>query len=448
MTKRRAHFQAFGYEPLRMKPAHFASGFFIALTQQVYPNELLNKVAVIKANKGLLGDYTVESLFARLQEDKLIAETMTQEDVGLLRVQMNGIVNNDSAMYPAFPPYRPKGNDYTFISPRMLTTANRTDGFAGFFVFTILEQTKSGMAVLKVGHELAKEPQGALEQFIEPLRNDENPETRDLQEDYERDFGELDQARINEISGNMQAETDALKCLCANMQGYSHYKKIRYYVLGLLAWLMSYMLKTASQTQSKTSLMFFDFTGKKGGRIRSQSQACYARLRETVRRSYIEFADAGRFDPNPFDEGLFNPRVRNSRTRPEDTDFKFLETHFSDLALRMGYIQPRASQVPQKHFELQPDTLRVLMLSVLDGDAQNAITLDKVCERLKETWHIVMGGLSKDIKTLRSQHYFGFDEEDLQKNTTAFSRHLQKLNMAFEPSDGLVLCSRDIGEIL
>ena len=43
MTKRQAHFRAFGYEPRRMKPAHFASGFFIALTGQVYANEVLNK---------------------------------------------------------------------------------------------------------------------------------------------------------------------------------------------------------------------------------------------------------------------------------------------------------------------------------------------------------------------------------------------------------------------
>ena len=443
MTKRQAHFQAFGYEPLRMKPAHFASGFFIALTGQVYANELLNKVAVIRANRGLLQGYTAEDVLAELQADELVAQTMTQADVELLRVQVNGVVNNDAAMYPAFRPYRPKGNDYTFISPRVLTTANRTDGFAGLFVFTILGETASGMAVLDAGRALAAEPQGTLEQLVEPLLEDEDPETRELLESYERDFGVLDQTRITGIAADMQAETDALQRLCANMQGYSHYKKIRYYVLGLLAWLMSYMLKTASPEQSETPLLFFDFMSEKDGRIRSQSQACYARLRETVRRSYSEFAASGRFDPDPITAGLFSPK-----TRPEDTDFKFLETHFSNLALRMGYVQPRASRVPQKHFELQPDTLRVLMLSILDVDAGNAITLDGACERLGETWRVVVGGLGSDLAALRDQDYFGFDEEDLRHNTAAFSQHLKSLNMAFEPSDGLVLCSTDIGEVL
>lgn len=121
MDKKQAHFEAFGYEPLRMKPAHFASGFFMALSGGVHANELLNKVAVTKANKGLLDDYAPEEVLARLRNDKLIADTMAQPDVELLRIQVNGVVNNDDAMYPAFSPYRPKGNDYTFISPRVLT---------------------------------------------------------------------------------------------------------------------------------------------------------------------------------------------------------------------------------------------------------------------------------------------------------------------------------------
>ena len=443
ITKRQAHFQAFGYEPLRMKPAHFASGFFIALTGHVYANELLNKVAVIQANKGLQRGYSAEDVLAKLQAGKLVARTMTQADVELLRVQVNGVVNNDDAMYPAFHPYRPKGNDYTFISPRVLTTANRTDGFAGLFVFNILGETHSGRAILDAGRALASEPQGALEQFVEPLLDDEDPETQDLQESYERDFGMLEPARIAATAVEMQAETAALQLLCANMQGYSHYKKIRYYVLGLLAWLMSYILKTACPRQSGPPLLFFDFMGEKHGRIRSQSQTCYARLRETVRRSYTEFAASGRLHPDPIAAGLFS-----RKKRPEDTDFRFLETHFNDLALRMGYAQPRAARVPQKHFELQPDTLRVLMLSILDIGGGSAVTLDDVCERLGETWSVVVGALGTDLETLRDQDYFGFDEEDLRHNTAAFSQHLKNLNMAFEPSDGLVLCSTDIGEVL
>ena len=443
MSKRQAHFQAFGYEPRRMKPAHFASGFFIALTGRVYANEVLNKVAVIRATKGLQEGYTAEDVFARLREDEVIARSVAQADVELLRVQLNGVVNNDAAMFPAFRPYRPAGNDYTFLSPRVLTDSARTDGFAGFFVFTVLGETALGKAVLDAGRALADEPSGTLEQLVEPLLADEEPLVRELRESYESDFGVLDAARLAAIAADMQTETEALARLCANMQGYTHYRKIRFYVLGLLAWLMSYMLKTASNGPSGRPLLFFDFTGRKDGRIRSQSQACYARVRETVRRSYREFAACGRFDSDPIAAGVFSPKKR-----PDEVDFKFLEEHFNDLALRMGYIQPRASQVPLKHFELQPDTLRVLMLSVPGIESGNAVPLDDVCERLGEIWSVVVGALGRDLEALREQDYFGFDEEDLRHNTAAFVHRLKSLNMAFEPSDGLVLCSADIGEVL
>ena len=38
-SRKQAHFEALGYEPLRMKPAHFASGFFLALTGRVCSDE-------------------------------------------------------------------------------------------------------------------------------------------------------------------------------------------------------------------------------------------------------------------------------------------------------------------------------------------------------------------------------------------------------------------------
>lgn len=443
MTKRQAHFRAFGYEPRRMKPAHFASGFFIALTGQVYGNEVLNKVAVTGATKGLQEGYTAEDVFARLQKDGLISGGIAQANVELLRVQVNGVVDNDAAMFPAFRPYRPPGNDYTFFSPRMLTNSARTDGFAGFFVFTVLDATASGKAVLDAGRALADEPSGTLEQFVEPLLADEEPESRELRESYESDFGVLDPTRVATVAADMQTETKALERLCTNMQGYSHYKKIRFYILGLLAWLMGYMLKTASNRPSVRPLLFFDFTGRKEGRVRSQSQACYARLRESVRRSYHAFATCGRFDSDPITAGVFS-----SKKRPDEVDFKFLEEHFNDLAVRMGYVQPRAAQVPLKHFELHPDTLRVLMLSVAGTEAGNAIPLDDVCERLGEIWSVVVGALGRDLEALQQQDYFGFDEEDLRHNTAAFAHRLKSLNMAFEPSDGLVLCSTDIGEVL
>lgn len=439
--KRQAHFEALGYEPLRMKPAHFASGFFLALTGRVYSNELLNQVAVTKANRGLVGGYAPEAVFRRLRDENLIADRMKPAEVELLRIQVNGVVNNDAAMYPAFNPYRPAGNDYTFISPRLLTGTRRTDGYAGYFVARVLAAAAPGIEVIDFAREVADESPGTLERFVNPLLADGDAEPFELEEKYERQFGQLDAPRIVRIAGQMQAQTEALARLCRNLADYSHYRRIRYVVLGLLAWLMRYLLVTAAVRRSRT--MLFDFVGEKDGPIRSQSRACYARLRETVRRAYLDFAAAGGFADNPVEMGVFA-----RANRPDEQDFKFLEEHFGNLTLRMGYAQPRASRVQQKHFELQPDTLRVLLMTILHEDPARAMTFDQVCSRLRDTWDILVGGGASDYEALRTNGYFGFDEADLDLNAVAFADRLKGLNLAVEPSDGLVLCSRNVGEAL
>ena len=81
-------------------------------------------------------------------------------------------------------------------------------------------------------------------------------------------------------------------------------------------------------------LLLFDFVGDKDGPIRSQSRTCYARSRERVRGAYVDLASAGHFSEDPVEGGVF---VR--KNRENENDFKFLEQHFGDLALRMGYAQ-------------------------------------------------------------------------------------------------------------
>ena len=205
MNKRDAHFRAFGYEPLRMKPAHFASGFFTALTGRVYADELLNRVAVTSAGRGLLESYSPERVLETLKEKRLIADGLTQPDVELLRKQVNGIVDNDAAMFPAHRPYRAKGNDYTFISPRLLTTANPHRRLRG--VLRPHRARRDRARQDRAGRRtraLANEPSGTLEQFVEPLLRGVDPQPRDLRDKYEEDFGVLDPAEMARIAAAMR----------------------------------------------------------------------------------------------------------------------------------------------------------------------------------------------------------------------------------------------------
>lgn len=122
-------------------------------------------------------------------------------------------------------------------------------------------------------------------------------------------------------------------------------------------------------------------------------------------------------------------------------DFKFLEEHDSDLAVRIGFAQPRAHQARRKHFELQPDTTRMLLLSVITPD-NPLVTFEDVAAALRDIWGVSFGGCEDDLNTLRNNGYEGLDDDaDLEPNRNAFVDLLKRLNLATEPSDGLVLCA-------
>lgn len=119
------------------------------------------------------------------------------------------------------------------------------------------------------------------------------------------------------------------------------------------------------------------------------------------------------------------------------SDYSFLAEHYLELAVRMGMAQPRSGST-YKHFELQPDTMRTLLLSVIPPGAVEEISC--VAPRLRETWGVVFGGCPDDRSYLRADGYSGIDEEDLfGVDRVGFIRLAKKLNMASEPSDGLVL---------
>jgi hypothetical protein len=62
---------------------------------------------------------------------------------------------------------------------------------------------------------------------------------------------------------------------------------------------------------------------------------------------------------------------------------------------------------------------------------------------------VCFGACDNDNSILRENGYTGLDQdEDLEKNSVAFVDMLKKLNLAVEPSDGLVLCAVDPEELL
>jgi hypothetical protein len=123
-----------------------------------------------------------------------------------------------------------------------------------------------------------------------------------------------------------------------------------------------------------------------------------------------------------------------------------LRDHFDELALRMSLARPRSGYA-NKHFETQPDTLRSVLLSVVEPG--EAVRLDDLALRLRKTWGLVFGGRTDDHRLLAEHGYQGMDEDDLRRvNQRGFIRLAQALSMACEPSDGLVLFGRHVDTLI
>lgn len=84
----------------------------------------------------------------------------------------------------------------------------------------------------------------------------------------------------------------------------------------------------------------------------------------------------------------------------------------------------------------------MLVSSVLIGE--EILPLPQLAERLKQIWGICFGGCVDDHSELQETGYLGLDEDDdLRANREALVRLLKTMDLAEEPSDGLVLCALD-----
>lgn len=438
--KRPIHFAAIGYEPMRMKPVHFATGFFLSTTNKSYQLELLNKmVCHSSSRKGLQGDYTPERIYELLQENDMISFKISQGDLKILRMQLNGVVDNDDAVFPAFRPYSEFGVDYTVISDRFLfdSKSHRKDGYAGHFIHQILNNSSEGQVIIEFAKNCISTHETPLERLVEPLIEKED-DAIEWQNPYQSVFGELSSERLNEITRLMELQTKSIVNLCHNLEGVaSHETKLRDLIIGLCSWLFIYNVKV-SNFGKNSLLLLMDFLGGKNKRIRASSQNSFSLQREKFYQSYLNLRELGLLE---FEDTIF---IKSPKKGP---DFSFLDEHFLDLSVRIGFAQPRAMQVRRKHFELQPDTARILLMSVIPRT--EIIPFDKIALDLRDVWGICIGSCPDDQNLLQEHGFIGLDHDtDLEPNTSAFIELLKKLNLAIEPSDGLVLCAPNPEDLL
>ena len=292
-----------------------------------------------------------------------IADTMTKKELDLIRRQLHALLNNDQAVNAAFRPFSTLGNDYTGTSELFLSRHNRVDGYAGAFIYQILDATREGKEVLKFAKETIAEPDDTLTLWRGPSSGRRAPEDAiDLLAEYTLKFGDLTSERLQLISQKMRMETKAPRCaLPQSERAEIEIFEIASFRSGFGDMAVWYLLKMSAPGDQRPTLLL-DFSDRADSRLRAQSRWCYNRHYNNVLELYDRWNREGSYASDIEEEGVF--AKKNGKKPSRGSDYTFLAEHYLELAVRMGLARPRSGS-PYKHFELQPDTLRTLLLSVV-----------------------------------------------------------------------------------
>lgn len=436
-AERRVHAAILGYQPFRMKPVHFATSFFLALTGRYYALEHLNKTSVPKAapksRKGLPDEYVSDVLYPLLIEAERLNSGVSIDDFRSLRSHLNAAYNNDgSALNPAFAPYDSFGTDYSAPSLRYISNKSKNHGYSGSFVVHVLSSTDLGRQVLDGSKRLLDLSPPPLALLGAPLLDETDEEWDDK---YESQLGIPSPNRLQAVAEDMLLQTQALVRLVKNLEVARSPYAIRYLIIGLCSWLFVYMMRRGNTEP----LLLIDCQQGSNPRIRAQSRATYARQLDIFSSCYDKWwaANYDRTvsvdDWEKFDDSAAARQI--------------LDEHFRDLGVRIGIVQPRAPSAKRKHVELQADTLRVLALSLLEPG--EVLTISEFAKALRSSWCVCAGAHPDDARLLREQRFGPIDvDEDLQPNAEKFRALLVRLGLAVEPSDGLTLCAIDAEELI
>ena len=435
-AQRRVYGAALGYQPMRMKPVHFATSFILALTGRSYRLELLNKASVpratAKVGSRIADEYVAENLLPVLVEEGRLAPGIDEASFRVLRSHLNAAFNNDGgALGPGFAPHKTFGVDYSAPSVRYICGMSKNHGLSGTFVTRVLAATELGRGVLDACRAVLELPPPPLEALGRPLLDDEPEEWAD---NYDEQFGDPDPALVEAHAALMLPRTEALARLLATLLRDRSVYALRYMVVGICLWLFSYlMLRRRAEP-----LLLIDALEGRNARIRTQSRATYARELDRFAHSFDQWRAEEGAESEPTDWEAF---AGSSEAR------KVIEDHFRDLGVRIGVVQPRAPAARRKHIELQADTLRVLAMTVLEED--EVVSVVEFANRLRSVWRVCSGSAPDDLDLLREQGYGPLDaDEDLEPNARAFHELLVRLGLAVSPSDGLTLCALRAGEVI
>lgn len=429
----RLYGNAFGFNTdRRVKPVHFATGFFVALLGRQYEQQILNKTVAFSQTKTLEGDYSLSNLRNLLLREERISSDIDLSALHALRKQLRCLANNDDAVYPAYTGKAGFGCDYSTASADVLTKNKDNDGFSGLFVFSVLDQTPNGQAILGIARGWLGQKDTTWRSVVEPLLEGEAIDEDSVGRYENKGLGELTAKRLKRIAKLMAVQTEAVLTLCTNAEELmASETKLRVLIIGLCLWLFRYLVLEGFEKPHLAGIALVDMTGDSSSKMRSQSRWSFSRVREGLIEAFERFESTGRFADC---EDAWKHVETKLAGRPKFEEF------YRELGLRSGLAQPRSSRIAAKHFELQPETARVVVMSTLKVQ-EGLISFTSLLDRIFNTWGLCFGGRPNDGPILTGLGYTGLDQDqDLTPNAEALTSLLSDLGLATRFSDGLVMC--------
>ena len=373
------YYKSLAYQPMQMKPVHFATSFLLALCRKYRKLELLNKASCPKATEKKADDeYVAENLFQFLKDnnESVLGTQIELQDFKLLRQHLNNAYNNDgAALGPSFPPYSTFGCDNTMPSLEYLSNKSKNHGNSGAFVWLALNSSNSGKKFLSLAKSIAENADSPAAKLGKPLIVEGT-------EDYEHDpsclCGNPSMEFLLSASNLMIPQTESLNRLATHLEKHPTAFALRNLLLGLGSWLLLYQIRRIVNCEK--TVFFCDFSGDTKSRLRAKSAACYSRQLGLFGRSLHLWIEN--------DPSVLNSDEREVFTKLGERVVQDLEEHFRDFSVRIGWAQPRTG-TSVKYFRPQPDTMRVLLMSVLEPD--EVCTMDEIADRLRKHWNLVFG---------------------------------------------------------
>jgi len=498
--RRRINADHIGFDPDRMKTVHIANGLFTEILEIYYPTDLINRL-VVNERRQLPRDarrqvkwqfHSNEELLTLLKDAGKLPATTSIETLSRLRFHLHQHMDADSGV---FDHDDGSGCAYSAATRLLVTYDRNNDGFSGNFLAYLLKWDfgeGGSPAVDKITQALNEniDPMSVLAYILTPEEEQPILATRRYADKNPEDFDKL----MLSCPGLQMLRKcfDRLSTYYPERLSSQRFLRLLI-ILGSLV-LIRYLVILCNQNfqaqahnQPVNLAFLIDARQSRSLRVRQSSQNCYSRTTGALADLYafwlkdwiLEQAeyDSSRSDlqvasvvqtyqrlinelPEIFSRGTPPPETMTIATNPteaasiaglhlasnmltKESKDNFLSSFIRDLGVRSGLLKPRSTSQRHKHFDLQADTLEVLVMALLEpGTEADGVTLGEFANRLWNTFGMLFGGLDQGATDFHILANLGIQEsnlDDLNENCDAFVARLVELGLAKEYADGLVL---------